>query len=84
MDLLDLLRFPPNMVRWIRSCISTPSFSVNINGTLEGFFRSSRGLRQGDPISSYLFVIFMEALSMIIAKEVSSVENFYHHGVMTR
>ena len=49
---------------------STPKFSVNLNGELTWFFGSSRGLRQGDPISSYLFVIVLDALSMLIQQRV--------------
>jgi hypothetical protein len=43
---------------------------VLINGTPSGFFRSSRGVRQGDPLSSFLFVIVMKAFSRMIAAAI--------------
>ena len=79
LDLLSALRFPERMIHWIRACITSPRFSININGSLEGFFSSSRGIRQGDPLSPYLFVIVMDALSMIISKKVASEDHFTYH-----
>ena len=53
---------------WVKWCMSIANFFVLLNGSPTGFFRSSRGLRQGDPLSAYLFVMGMEALSLMIDK----------------
>ena len=60
--------FGSKWIGWIKWCISASSFSVIINGSPTGFFKSSRGLRQGDPLSPYLFVLGMEVFSILIDK----------------
>lgn len=49
-------------------CISTAHFSVLINGSLCGFFKSSRGIRQGDPVSPTLFTILTNLLSRLLQR----------------
>ena len=54
--------------KWIRGCLSTVSFSVFINGRPRGKFPGSRGLRQGDPLSPFLFTLIVDVLGRMIDK----------------
>ena len=65
---LNAFELPSNFIGWIKECVTTPSYSIAINGELQGFFPGKKGLRQGDPISSLLFVIEMDVLSKMLDK----------------
>ncbi|XP_019078445.1 uncharacterized protein LOC109123361 [Vitis vinifera] len=70
MKVLVKMGFGSRWLEWIWWCISTAKFSVMINGVSAGFFSNSKGLRQGDPLSPYLFVLGMEVLSNLIRRAV--------------
>ncbi|RVW23579.1 LINE-1 retrotransposable element ORF2 protein [Vitis vinifera] len=68
LKVMEKMGFGAKWLRWMWWCISTAKFSVMANGTPTGFFSSSKGLRQGDPLSPYLFVMGMEVLSILIRR----------------
>ena len=70
MQMLERSGFSTKWRQWILFCLSTVRFSILINGSPCDFFGSSRGLRQGDPLSPLLFVLVMEALGRMLDKVV--------------
>lgn len=52
----------PHFINLIHACIAAPIFSVIINGQSYGRFQSNRGIRQGCPMSPYLFVLAIKEL----------------------
>ncbi|GJS50337.1 RNA-directed DNA polymerase, eukaryota, reverse transcriptase zinc-binding domain protein [Tanacetum coccineum] len=67
------------MVNWIMKYVTTTSFSICVNGESCGYFKGGRGLRQGDPMSLYLFTLVMEILTMIIKRKVEHCHEFQYH-----
>ncbi|XP_059451183.1 uncharacterized protein LOC132181985 [Corylus avellana] len=66
---MEKLGFCSNWITWIRACISSTSFSILLNGSPFGFFSPERGLRQGDPLSPFLFIIGSEVFSRLMYRE---------------
>ena len=63
---------------WMRGCLSSSSFAILVNGNAKGWVKASRGLRQGDPLSPFLFTLVADVLSrlMIRAEEAGITEGF--------
>ena len=66
---LQTYHFPQNFIRVIMSCVTSTKVSILLNGGKLEAFNPSRGLRQGDPLSLYIFILYMEYLGYLIEKK---------------
>ncbi|MCH80961.1 hypothetical protein A2U01_0001739, partial [Trifolium medium] len=65
------INLPSNLVNIIMHSVTSVETNVKWNGARSEYFRPQRGIRQGDPISPYLFVLCMDKLSHLILHEVN-------------
>ncbi|CAN1788451.1 Transposon TX1 uncharacterized 149 kDa protein, partial [Linum perenne] len=72
LTVMEAMEFPTIFIHWIKICLQTAKLGVNVNGGMCGYFKENKGVRQGDPLSSYLFVISMEVLTCMINRDMHS------------
>ena len=65
---LNAFGFDSKVRKIISQLFSTSSLAILVNGAPSDFFKPSRGLRQGDPLSPILFIILAECLGRLIEK----------------
>jgi hypothetical protein len=67
---LAKLGFHSQWVQWVMACVTTMRYTILFNENMLDSFTPSRGIRQGDPLSLYLFLFVTDGLSCLIKKEI--------------
>ncbi|CAL2262014.1 unnamed protein product [Prunus armeniaca] len=67
-EVLERKGFGGRWRSWIRGCLHSVNFSVMINGRPRGKFSATRGVRQGDPLSPFVFTLVIDVLSRLMEK----------------
>jgi len=70
--MLQRLGFHYKWVNWIRGCLESTSISVFVNGSPTKEFKPTRGLRQGDPLAPFLFLVVAEGLAGLVRQAIKS------------
>ena len=72
MTVMEKMGFEGKWMEWIKECISFVFYNIIVNGKHSRTSFPSRGIRQGDPLSPYLFLFVIDVLSRMINKSIES------------
>jgi len=65
-DMMRRMGFHSKWIAWIRGCLESTTISVLVNGSPTSEFKPTRGLRQGDPLAPFLFLVVVEGLAGLV------------------
>ena len=68
--IMEKMGFHPTWIGWIMECIQSVTYSILVNVEPKGHIIASKGIRQGDPMSPYLFLLCSEGLNGLIQHTV--------------
>ena len=72
--MLEAFGYSLEWMEWVMGLVTTPFFNIILNGSLAKVFQPSWGIRQGDPLSPFLFILMAEGLSHLIQSQAGNGE----------
>ncbi|GKD61781.1 putative RNA-directed DNA polymerase, eukaryota, reverse transcriptase zinc-binding domain protein [Tanacetum coccineum] len=75
-SILEQMGFSAKWRNWIHSCLNSAYASILVNGSPTKEFKIERGLRQGDPLSPFLFILAVEELNVVLLEATNN--NVFH------
>ena len=72
--MLEAYGFCQGWIEWVMNLVTTLFFSILLNGSPTRVFQASRGIRQGDPFSPFLFILMAKGLSRLITTQAENGE----------
>ncbi|XP_039026470.1 uncharacterized protein LOC120160095 [Hibiscus syriacus] len=74
--IMDNTLLAQEVVKGYATCLTSPRFSMSLNDSLVGYFKGTTGIKQGDPLSPYLFVLIMNVLSKVL--DMAAAKGLFH------
>jgi hypothetical protein len=74
--MLEKMGFADKWIHWMMLCVSSVNYSALVNFEKIGLINPDRGLRQGDPLSPYLFILVTEGLYIFLNQKISIQRRF--------
>jgi len=71
-DMLERMGFHSKWISWIRGCMECATVFVLVNGSPTEEFKPSKGLRKGDPLAPFLFIVVAEGLAGLVRQVVKA------------
>jgi len=71
-EMLNRMGFDSRWVMWIKGCLESATVSVLVNGSPTEEFKPTRGLRKGDPLAPFLFIVVVEGLAGLVRQAIKA------------
>ena len=88
-EMLESRNFAPEFIKWIKQVVVGGSISIFLNGEDNSYFKTGKGLKQGDPLSPFLFNLVGDGLSRMLAETTNQglvkgiLEDFRPGGIVS-